>query len=77
MCLNSGSESVSLASRIVDANAKSMTDPGARHAGKTIKRLVKGAFHGRTERPALYSDSSRKTYSQYLASYRGEDRCLR
>ena len=74
LCLNSGSESVSLASRIVDANAKTMTDPGARHAGKTIKRLVvKGAFHGRTERPALYSDSSRKNYLQYLASFRGED----
>ena len=74
MCLNSGSESVSLASRIVDTNAKTMTDAGARHAGKTIKRLVvKGAFHGRTERPALYSDSSRKNYVQYLASVRGED----
>lgn len=73
MCLNSGSESVSLASRIVDANAKTMTDPGARHADKTIKRLVvKGAFHGRTEAPALYSDSSRKTYNQYLASFRDE-----
>jgi acetylornithine/succinyldiaminopimelate/putrescine aminotransferase len=74
MCLNSGSESVSLASRIVDANAKTLTDTGARHAGKAIKRLVvKGAFHGRTERPALYSDSSRKTYIQHLASFRGED----
>jgi acetylornithine/succinyldiaminopimelate/putrescine aminotransferase len=73
MCLNSGSESVSLAARIVDANAKTMTDPGARHAGKAIKRVVvKGAFHGRTDKPALYSDSSRKTYVQYLASYRGE-----
>ncbi|MFT3898248.1 MAG: aminotransferase class III-fold pyridoxal phosphate-dependent enzyme [Thermomonas sp.] len=73
MCLNSGSESVSLAARIVDANAKTMTDPGARHAGKTIKRVVvKGAFHGRTDKPALYSDSSRKTYVQFLASYRGE-----
>jgi acetylornithine/succinyldiaminopimelate/putrescine aminotransferase len=73
-CLNSGSESVSLASRIADANAKLMTDPGARHAGRAIKRLVvKGSFHGRTERPALYSDSSRKTYMQHLASFRGED----
>ncbi|HEY4581841.1 MAG TPA: aminotransferase class III-fold pyridoxal phosphate-dependent enzyme [Lysobacter sp.] len=73
-CLNSGSESVSLASRIADANAKLMTDPGARHAGRAIKRLVvKGSFHGRTERPALYSDSSRKTYLQHLASFRGED----
>ncbi len=74
MCLNSGSESVTLAARIVDTNAKAMTDPGAHHAGRTIKRLVvKGSFHGRTDRPALYSDSSRKNYLQALASYRGED----
>jgi acetylornithine/succinyldiaminopimelate/putrescine aminotransferase len=73
-CLNSGSEAVSLAGRIIDANAKAMTDPGARHAGRTIKRLVvRGSFHGRTDRPALYSDSSRKAYLQHLASYRGED----
>ncbi len=74
MCLNSGSESVSLAARIVDANAKTMTDPGARHAGKTIKRVVvKGSFHGRTDKPALYSDSSRKSYTANLASYRDEN----
>ena len=74
LCLNSGSESVSLACRIVDVNAKLMTDPGAPHAGRTIKRIVvKGSFHGRTERPALYSDSSRKNYMQHLASFRGED----
>jgi len=77
LCLNSGSESVSLACRFADVNAKLMTDTGARHAGRTIKRLVvKGAFHGRTERPALYSDSSRKTYQQHLASYRHEDSVL-
>ena len=74
LCLNSGSESVTLAARIADINAKLMTEPGARHAGRVIKRVaVKGAFHGRTERPALYSDSSRKTYTQHLASYRHED----
>ena len=74
MCLNSGSESVTLAARIADVNAKVMTDPGARHAGRIIKRLVvKGAFHGRTGEPALYSDSTRKAYDQYLASYRHED----
>src|SRR5690606_19360323 len=45
MCLNSGSESVTLAARIADTNAKTMTDPGARHAGRKIKRLVvKGSF---------------------------------
>ncbi len=77
LCLNSGSESVSLACRIADVNAKLMTDPGARYAGRTIKRLaVKGAFHGRTERPAVYSDSSRKNYVQYLASFRNEDSLL-
>ncbi|MFC3717132.1 aminotransferase class III-fold pyridoxal phosphate-dependent enzyme [Luteimonas soli] len=74
MCLNSGSESVSLAARIADTNTKAMTDDGARHAGRKVKRLVvKGGFHGRTDRPALYSDSTRKTYMKFLASYRGED----
>jgi acetylornithine/succinyldiaminopimelate/putrescine aminotransferase len=74
MCLNSGSESVSLAARIVDTNAKTMTDAGGRHAGRAVKRLVvKGAFHGRTEAPALYSNSTRKAYENALASYRHED----
>ena len=77
MCLNSGSESVSLACRIADVNAKLMTDAGGKYAGRTIKRLaVKGAFHGRTERPAVYSDSSRKAYVQNLASFRDEHSLL-
>ncbi len=77
LCLNSGSESVGLAARIADINTKLMTDPGARHAGRAVKRIVvKGSFHGRTERPALYSDSSRKAYLQHLASFRGEDSLL-
>ena len=77
LCLNSGSESVGLACRIADVNAKLMTDAGGRYAGRTIKRVaVKGAFHGRTDKPALYSDSSRRTYQQHLASYRHEDTLL-
>ena len=77
MCLNSGSESVTLACRIVDINARLQTEPGARHAGKTIKHVaVKGAFHGRTEGPARYSDSTRKAYLTHLASYRGDDSLL-
>ncbi len=76
-CLNSGSEAVTLAARIADVNAKLMTDPGARYAGRTIKRIaVKGAFHGRTEKPAIYSDSSRKPYLQHLASFRDEHSLL-
>ena len=74
MCLNSGSESVTLAARIADTNTKIQTDPGATYAGRKTKRLVvKGSFHGRTDRPALYSDSTRKNYVQNLASYRNED----
>jgi acetylornithine/succinyldiaminopimelate/putrescine aminotransferase len=77
LCLNSGSESVSLACRIADVNAKLMTDAGGKYAGRTVKRLaVKGAFHGRTERPAVYSDSSRKAYVQNLASFRDEHSLL-
>jgi acetylornithine/succinyldiaminopimelate/putrescine aminotransferase len=76
-CLNSGSEAVGLACRIADVNAKTMTDPGSRYASRSIKRLVvKGAFHGRTDKPALYSDSSRSAYVQHLASYRHENSVL-
>ena len=74
LCLNSGSEAVSLAGRIADTLARSATDAGGPHAGRKIKRLaVKGAFHGRTELPAMYSDSTRKTYLQHLASFPQRD----
>ncbi len=70
LCLNSGSESVTVAARIADLNAKKMTDPGARYHGYRIMLLsLKGSFHGRTERPAMASDSSAKNY-QKLASFR-------
>jgi acetylornithine/succinyldiaminopimelate/putrescine aminotransferase len=71
LALNSGSESVSLAGRIADVNTKLHTDIGGRHAGKRVKRIaMKGAFHGRTELPMLYSDSSRKAYAENLASWK-------
>ncbi len=77
LCLNSGSESVTLAGRIADVNVKLNTEAGGRHAGKTVRRVaVKGAFHGRTEHPALYSDSTRKTYQQHLASARNHDQLI-
>jgi 4-aminobutyrate aminotransferase-like enzyme len=71
ICMNSGSESVTVAGRICDVHTKLMTDPGARHAGKRVRHIaVKGAFHGRTELPAMYSDSSRKAYAEHLASHK-------
>ena len=77
LTLNSGSESVSLAGRIADTNTKLMTDPGGRHAGKRVKRIaMKGAFHGRTELPCLYSDSSRKAYAENLASWKHHENQL-
>ena len=77
ICMNSGSESVTVAGRICDINTKLMTDAGGRHAGKRVKRIaVKGAFHGRTELPAMYSDSSSKAYAQYLASHKHHEQQL-
>ncbi len=77
LCLNSGSEAVTLAARISDVNARIMTDPGGRHASKPIRILsLKGSFHGRTDRPARFSDSTRKTYCKNLASFRDYDNLL-
>ncbi len=74
LCLNSGSEAVTVAARIADINAKDRTDPGGPNANQPIKQLgLAGAFHGRTERPARYSDSTRKVYCQNLASFRDRD----
>ena len=76
-CLNSGSESVTLAARISDINARIMTDPGGKHANKSIRILgMKSAFHGRTDRPARFSDSTRAISCKYLASFRDYENLL-
>jgi len=76
-CLNSGSEAVTLGARLSDINAKIMTDPGGRHASKPIRILsLKSAFHGRTDRPARFSDSTRESYCKNLASFRDMDNLL-
>ena len=77
LCLNSGSESVGLAGRFADINSKEMTAEGAPHAGRQVKRIaVRGAFHGRTSLPAMYSDSTRPTYLKYLASFAAHEQQL-
>ena len=69
-CLNSGSESVSIAARLADVNAKALTSKGGIHEGKTIGRLtLKGSFHGRTDRPAQFSHSTQKSYQKHLKSF--------
>ncbi|MFK8014277.1 MAG: aminotransferase class III-fold pyridoxal phosphate-dependent enzyme [Gammaproteobacteria bacterium] len=77
LCINSGSESVTVGARIADINAKLLTDEGARHAGKPRFLLAHdGAFHGRTDRPAKFSDSTIGTYKKHLASFRDSNRLL-
>ncbi len=75
LCLNSGSEAMTVAARIADVNARIQTEPDGDHAGKPIRRVaLKGGFHGRTDRPARWSDSTRGTYTKHLASFRDENR---
>ncbi len=75
--LNSGSEAVTVGARISDINAKRMTDPGGKYANCEIRKVgLTRAFHGRTERPAQFSDSTRKTYSKYLATFRDNDNLI-
>jgi acetylornithine/succinyldiaminopimelate/putrescine aminotransferase len=70
LCLNSGSESVSIGARLADVNAKEMTAEGGRYAGMPVRGLtLKGSFHGRTDRPAQFSDSSIGSYRKYLRSF--------
>jgi acetylornithine/succinyldiaminopimelate/putrescine aminotransferase len=77
LCLNSGSEAVSVGARLADINAKDLTDPGARYEGRPIHGLtLKGSFHGRTDRPARVSHSSLKNYRKHLASFQDAEYLL-
>jgi acetylornithine/succinyldiaminopimelate/putrescine aminotransferase len=70
ICLNSGSEAMTVATRISDVNAAVLTKSGERYHGRNISFLgLKGGFHGRTCRPAQASDSSRAKY-EVMASFR-------
>jgi acetylornithine/succinyldiaminopimelate/putrescine aminotransferase len=74
VCLNSGSEAVTLASRICDLGAYGQTIPGARHHGERIRQLsLEGGFHGRTDRAARLSHSCKEIYEANLASFRDQD----
>jgi len=74
VCLNSGSEAVTLAARICDIAAYGQTIPGARHHGERIRLLaLEGGFHGRTDRAARLSHSTKAIYEANLASFRDQD----
>ena len=77
LCLNSGSEAMSVATRISDANTKNLTDAGGRYEGRAVRGLtLKGSFHGRTDRPARFSDSTLSNYAEHLASFASSDYLL-
>ena len=70
ICMNSGSESMTVAMRIGDVNSKIMTGPGGRHEGKPVKLLaIERAFHGRTDRPAQISHSCKGSYDKSLKTF--------
>ena len=70
ICMNSGSESVTVASRIADVQSMRLTAEGGRHEGRTpVLMSLAGSFHGRTDRPAQVSDSCLDTYRKNLHSF--------
>ena len=77
LCLNSGSVLMSVAARITDIHTKHLTDPGGRYEGRKVCGLtLKGSFHGRTDRPARFSDSTIRKYREHLASFADDEYLL-
>ncbi len=77
ICMNSGSESVTVSLRIADVNARKHTDLGGRYEGAEIKLLaIEEAFHGRTDRPAQLSHSCKGKYDEQLATFRDRDNLI-
>lgn len=77
VCLNSGSEAMTMASRIADLNAKRMVGPGGTKEGWTVKLLsLSGSFHGRTDRPAQASHSTLAKYREHLETFATRDNLL-
>ena len=68
ICMNSGSEAMSVACRIADVNTKQ------KHNGRKVKTLaLKQGFHGRTDTPAHVSDSSLPKYREHCYSFAKDD----
>ena len=77
ICMNSGSESVTVSLRIADVNALNMTRKGGKREGATIKMLaIEQGFHGRTDRPAQISHSCKGKYDLHLASFQDRDNLI-
>ena len=74
ICMNSGSESVTVAHRISDLLANTHCGKGGRHEGKQPVYIgIERAFHGRTDRPARFSHSTRARFDKELFSFSATD----
>ena len=77
ICMNSGSESMTVALRIADINANNQTGPGGKYENYPIKMIaVERSFHGRTDRPAQISDSCKSGYDKNLATFQNRDNLI-
>lgn len=73
ICINSGSEAMTVALRIADAHTRTVLDQDVaegRPRRRPMMLSIQGSFHGRTERPAMISNSSYKSYTAHLESFR-------
>ncbi len=74
ICMNSGSESMTVAMRISDVNALKMTGQGEPHEGKPTRMIaIEKAFHGRTDRPAQISHSCKDGYDKNLNTFQNRE----
>ncbi len=77
IAMNSGSEAVTVAMRIADIHARRETGPGGSRPDAPVKFIaLRGAFHGRTDRPAQISDSTLPKYRAFLHSFQGRDNLI-
>ncbi len=77
ICMNSGSESMTVALRIADINANNQTGPGGKYENYPIKMIaVERSFHGRTDRPAQISHSCKSGYDKNLATFQNRDNLI-
>ena len=77
ICMNSGSESMTVALRIADINANKQTGPGGKYENYPIKMIaVERSFHGRTDRPAQISHSCKSGHDKNLATFQNRDNLI-
>ncbi len=77
ICMNSGSESMTVALRIADINANNQTGPGGKYENYPVKMVaVERGFHGRTDRPAQISHSCKSGYDKNLATFQNRDNLI-